>query len=116
MPTTVRKENRCTIEDSGAVAKAISNRSERKRNAKVSTKEVMYHGSYRRLFVHWQGTGATSSSGIADTPDYKRSQRERYKVEALFAELKQQIKLRRVRYDDCGMSLSSSIWQRQRKT
>jgi hypothetical protein len=31
------------------------------------------------------------------TPDYKRSQRARYKIEALFAELKQQIKLRRVR-------------------
>jgi IS5 family transposase len=29
--------------------------------------------------------------------DYKRSQRARYKIEALFAELKQQIRLRRVR-------------------
>jgi hypothetical protein len=34
---------------------------------------------------------------LAGTPDYLRSQRARYKVEALFAELKQQIKLRRVR-------------------
>jgi Transposase DDE domain/Domain of unknown function (DUF4461) len=34
---------------------------------------------------------------LAGTPDYKRSQRARYKVEALFAELKQQIRLRRVR-------------------
>jgi len=31
------------------------------------------------------------------TPGYKRSQRARYKIEALFAELKRQIKLRRVR-------------------
>jgi Transposase DDE domain len=34
---------------------------------------------------------------LAGTPDYKRSQRARYKVEALFAELKQQIKLRKAR-------------------
>jgi IS5 family transposase len=34
---------------------------------------------------------------LASTPEYKRSQRARYKVEALFAELKQQAKLRRVR-------------------
>jgi hypothetical protein len=34
---------------------------------------------------------------MAGTPEYKRSQRPRYKIEALFAELKQQIKLRRVR-------------------
>ena len=34
---------------------------------------------------------------LASTPDYKRSQRARYKIEALFAELKQQIKLRKVR-------------------
>jgi len=34
---------------------------------------------------------------LASTPAYKHSQRGRYKVEALFAELKQQIKLRCVR-------------------
>jgi Transposase DDE domain len=34
---------------------------------------------------------------LAGTPEYKRSQRAHYKVETLFAELKQQIKLRRVR-------------------
>jgi IS5 family transposase len=35
--------------------------------------------------------------GLVGTPEYSRSQRARYKVEALFAELKQQMKLRRVR-------------------
>ena len=34
---------------------------------------------------------------LAGTPAYKQSQRARYKVEALFAELKQQMRLRRVR-------------------
>jgi hypothetical protein len=34
---------------------------------------------------------------LAGTPEHQRSRRARYKVEALFAELKQQIRLRRVR-------------------
>jgi hypothetical protein len=34
---------------------------------------------------------------LAGSPAYKSSQRARYKIEALFAELKQQIRLRRVR-------------------
>jgi hypothetical protein len=47
------------------------------------------------LFVHWQEPARQAARALAETPDFKRSQR--YKVEALFAELKQQIKLRRVR-------------------
>jgi transposase len=54
-------------------------------------------GPYRRLFVHWQESARQTVRSLAGTPDYKRSQRERYKVEALFAELKQQIKLRKAR-------------------
>ena len=54
-------------------------------------------GPYRRLFVHWQESARQTVRSLAGTPDYKRSQRERYKVEARFAELKQQIKLRKVR-------------------
>jgi transposase len=54
-------------------------------------------GPYRRLFVHWQEPARQAVRALADTPAYKRSQRARYKVEALFAELKQQIRLRRVR-------------------
>ena len=54
-------------------------------------------GPYRRLFVHWQEPARQVARALAETPDYKRSQRARYKIEALFAELKQQIKLRRVR-------------------
>jgi transposase len=54
-------------------------------------------GLSRRLFVHWQEPARQTVRALAGTPEYKRSQRARYKVEALFAELKQQIKLRRVR-------------------
>ena len=60
-------------------------------------KKLCTAGSYRRLFVHWQEPARQAARALAETPDFKRSQRARYQVEALFAELKQQIKLRRVR-------------------
>jgi IS5 family transposase len=49
------------------------------------------------LFVHWQEPARQVARALPETADYKRSQRARYKIEALFAELKQQIRLRRVR-------------------
>jgi len=60
-------------------------------------KKLCTPGLFRKLFVHWQEPARQVARGLAGTPEYKRSQRARYKVEALFAELKQQIKLRRVR-------------------
>jgi len=60
-------------------------------------KKLCTAGPYRRLFVHWQEPARQTVRELASTPDYKRSQRARYKIEALFAELKQQIKLRKVR-------------------
>jgi hypothetical protein len=60
-------------------------------------KNACTRGPYRRLFVHWQEPARQTVRALAGTPEYKRSQRARYKVEALFAELKQQVKLRRVR-------------------
>ena len=71
----------------------------------------MYRRSYRRLFIHWQEPARQVARALAETPDYKRSQRARYKIEALFAELKQQIKLRRVRLrrniNDCSFEKST---------
>jgi transposase len=60
-------------------------------------KKLCTPGLSRRLFVHWEEPVRQTVRALASTPDYKRSQRARYKVEALFAELKQQIKLRKVR-------------------
>jgi IS5 family transposase len=60
-------------------------------------KKLCTAGPYRRLFVQWQEPARQTVRELASTPDYKRSQRTRYKIEALFAELKQQIKLRKVR-------------------
>ena len=59
-------------------------------------------GLSRKLFVHWEEPARQTVRALAGTPDYKRSQRARYKVEALFAELKQQIKLRKVRLRRLG--------------
>ncbi|MGA7919927.1 MAG: IS1182 family transposase [Candidatus Acidiferrales bacterium] len=59
-------------------------------------KKFCTRGPYRRLFV-WQEPARQTVRALAGTPAYKRSQRARYKVEALFAELKQQMRLRRVR-------------------
>ena len=60
-------------------------------------KKACTRGPYRRLFVHWQEPARQVARSLVGTPEYRHSQRARYKVEALFAELKQQIKLRRVR-------------------
>jgi hypothetical protein len=48
------------------------------------------------LFIHKQEPARHTVRALAGTPEYKRSPRARYKVEALFAELKQAIKLRQV--------------------
>ena len=60
-------------------------------------KKFCTRGPYRRLFVHWQEPARQTVRALAGTPAYKQSQRARYKIEALFAELKQQMSLRRVR-------------------
>lgn len=53
--------------------------------------------AYRKLFVHWYEPARQAVRTLLGTPAYDRSRRARYKIEALFAELKQQMRLRRVR-------------------
>src|SRR5271166_1014377 len=50
-------------------------------------KKLCTSGPNRKLFVHWEEPARQTVRGLAGTPEYKRSQRARYKVEALFAEL-----------------------------
>jgi hypothetical protein len=57
-------------------------------------KRFCTRGRYRRLFVHWQEPARQTVRALAGTPAYKQSQRARYNVEALFAELKQQMRYR----------------------
>ena len=54
-------------------------------------------GPYRRLFVHEQESIRQTVRALAGTPAYERSRRARYKIEALFAELKQRMRLGRLR-------------------
>ncbi len=52
----------------------------------------MMHGRH-----FWQEPARDAVRALAGTPAYERSQRARYKVKALFAELKQRMRLHRVR-------------------
>ena len=54
-------------------------------------------GSVRRLFVHWEEPARQAVRALVGTPAYERSRRARYQVEALFAELKQRLRVDRVR-------------------
>ncbi len=53
--------------------------------------------AYRKLFIHWDEPAREVARALVGTPSYERSRRARYKIEALFAELKQRVLLRRVR-------------------
>ena len=47
--------------------------------------------------MHWQEPARQIVRSLAGTPAYERSQHARHKIEALFGELKQRVRLRRVR-------------------
>jgi len=53
--------------------------------------------AYRKLFIHWDEPSRQVVRALAGTPAYERSRRARYKIEALFAELKQRMSMQRVR-------------------
>jgi transposase len=53
--------------------------------------------AYRTLFIHSDEPARQVARALASTPAYKRSRRARYKIEALFAELKQRMRMQRVR-------------------
>jgi hypothetical protein len=60
-------------------------------------KERCTPGANRRLCVHWHEAAREAVRSLAGTPAYERSRRARYRIEALFAELKQHMRLDRVR-------------------
>ena len=53
--------------------------------------------AYRTLFIHSDEPARQVARALASTPAYKRSRRARYKIEALFAELKLRMRMQRVR-------------------
>jgi transposase len=54
-------------------------------------------GAYRKISVNWYQPARQAVRALVGTPAYERSRRARYKIEALFAELKQRMRLERVR-------------------
>jgi hypothetical protein len=54
-------------------------------------------GRYKYLAIHMDELARQRARELANTPEFAHAQRQRKKVEALFAELKNQIGLRRVR-------------------
>jgi hypothetical protein len=53
--------------------------------------------AFRYLAIHMDESARQRARELVNTPEFAKAQRERKKVEALFAELKNQIGLRRLR-------------------
>ena len=69
----------------------------RKRCAACSQKAQCTSGQYKYLPIHMYERSRQHARDLANTPAFASAQRERKKVEALFAELKNQIGVRRLR-------------------
>jgi len=69
----------------------------RKRCGACSQKAQCTSGAFRCLAIHMDEPARQRARELANTPQFANAQRERKKVEALFAELKNQIGLRRLR-------------------
>ena len=68
-----------------------------KRCGACSQKAQCTTGQYKYLAIHIHEPARQRARDLASTPGFASAQRERKKVEALFAELKNQIRLRRLR-------------------
>ena len=69
----------------------------RKRCGACSQKTQCTSGAFRYLAIHMDEPARQRARELANTPEFAKAQRQRKKVEALFAELKNQIGLRRLR-------------------
>ncbi len=68
-----------------------------KRCGACSQKTRCTSGRYKYLAIHMEELARQRARELANTPEFGNAQRQRKKVEALFAELKYQIGLRRLR-------------------
>src|SRR6516165_4631858 len=68
-----------------------------KRCGAYSQKAQCTSGRYKYLAIHIHEPARQRARELANTPEFLTAQRQRKKVEALFAELKNQIGLRRLR-------------------
>jgi len=69
----------------------------RKRCGACSQKAQCTSGGFRYLAIHMDEPARQRARELVSTSEFAKAQRERKKVEALFAELKNQIGLRRLR-------------------
>ena len=69
----------------------------RKRCGACSQKAQCTNGQYKYLAIHIHEPARQRARDLANTPAFASAQRQRKKVEALFAELRNQIGLRRLR-------------------
>src|SRR5215475_837127 len=69
----------------------------RKRCGECAQKAQCTSAAVRYLAIHMEEPARQRARELANTPEFARAQRQRKKVEALFAELKNQIGLRRLR-------------------
>src|SRR5579863_3698123 len=69
----------------------------RKRCGACSQKAQCTTGQYKYLAIHIHEPARQRARELVNTPQFANAQRQRKKVEALFAELKNQIGLRRLR-------------------
>ena len=69
----------------------------RKRCGACSQKAQCTTGQYKYLAIHIHEAARERARELVNTPEFATAQRQRKKVEALFAELKNQIGLRRLR-------------------
>jgi len=69
----------------------------RKRCGACSQRPQCTSAAFRSLIIHRYESARQRARELAATPEFVRAQRQRKKVEALFAELKNQIGLRRLR-------------------
>jgi hypothetical protein len=69
----------------------------RKRCGACALKTQCTSGAFRYLAIHMDEPARQRARELAKTPEFARAQRQRKKVEALFAELKHQIGLSRLR-------------------
>ena len=69
----------------------------RKRCGECALKAQCTSAAVRYLAIHMEEPARQRARELANTPEFAKAQRQRKKVEALFAELKNQIGLRRLR-------------------
>ena len=69
----------------------------RKRCGECALKSQCTSGAFRFLAIHMEEPARQRARELVNTPEFVDAQRQRKKVEALFAELKNQIGLRRLR-------------------